>query len=105
MASTAHAEEATDNEAFTCKTYTYTFTGFPNLPKNTVKMSIRADGVVIGTATYVFNGPTGSYTFTVNLAPGHHSVDAKASWSTNGIKGGNDRTIAGGLNCVADPEF
>lgn len=104
MVSTSSAAAAESNVTFTCKTFTFNFTGFPEKPKNTVHLSIRVDGVT-QTATYQFNGSTGTYTFTVNLSPGHHSVDGKATWNTNGVKGGNDRTLAGGLNCGAEPEY
>jgi large repetitive protein len=105
IAPAAQAAEPEATVAFSCKTFTFTFTGFPNLPKNEVKMSIRIDAVVTQTATYKFNGPSATYVFTVNLPPGHHSVDGKASWNHNGVKGGIDRTIAGGLNCGQEAEY
>jgi hypothetical protein len=105
MASTAHAETPEATVAFSCKTFTWTFTGFPNLPKNKISLFVRVDGVITQKATAVFNGPTGTYVFTVNLTPGHHSIDSRATWNTNGVKGGRDRTLANGITCGKEPGF
>jgi hypothetical protein len=88
---------------FTCTGITFYFEGFPNMPGNTVKMRIRVDGVYTPPKPefqeYTFNGPTGSYTFPLNLSPGHHSVDGLAKWNTNGFRGGSDQTLKNGINC------
>ena len=60
-ASSAHAAEPEVTVAFSCKSIAFTMTGFPNLPKNTVKLQIRVDGVITQKVTYVFNGPNGFY--------------------------------------------
>jgi hypothetical protein len=105
VAPAAHAEEAKVVVSFTCKTIKFDFSGFPNLPKNTVTMRIRVDGVITQKATYSFDGPTGSYTFKIILSPGHHGLDGKADWNTNGVKGASDQFLPRGINCGAEPEF
>ena len=95
---------------FTCKGITFFFEGFPNM-SNTVKMRIKVDGVSTPPkpefVTYTFNGPTGSYTFPLNLSPGHHGLDGLAKWDTNGFRGGSDQIPPGGhgINCAAEPDF
>ncbi len=105
VASTAQAEEPTVSASFTCTSVTFTYTGFPNLPNNTVHEIITIDGVQVAYATFKFNGPTGSNTVTIHVPPGHHGVDARAKWETNGVKGGKDIPLKGGITCAADPAF
>jgi hypothetical protein len=74
------------------------------MPNNTVMMWIRVDGVLSGPVTYKFNGPTGSYTWVVNLKPGRHTLDGRSNWNTNQFRGGKDITAPrGGLTCNAEP--
>jgi hypothetical protein len=105
VASTAQAEEPTVSASFTCTSVTFTYTGFPNLPNNTVHEIITIDKVQVAYATFKFNGPTGSNTVTIHVPPGHHNVDARAKWETNGVKGGKDMPLKGGITCAPDPAF
>src|SRR5207302_8205639 len=93
-----------NTDEFSCHSITFFFFGFPTVPHNKVPMNIRVDGVLT-TATFTFNGPTGSYTFNLNLPPGHHTMDAKSSWNTNQFKGGKDIVKSGGVICNAEPAY
>jgi hypothetical protein len=88
-----------------CKSVTFHFFGFPKTTGNTVTEVIYVDGKVVYKAQFVFNGSSGSNTVVLNLPPGHHSLDVRAKWKTNGVRGGHDHKIGGGVNCVAEPEF
>ncbi|MDQ6853943.1 MAG: DUF11 domain-containing protein [Actinomycetota bacterium] len=103
LASTAYAEEPTFTVRFTCTGVTYTFTGFPNLPNNTVHEVVAIDAVKVAFVTFKFNGPTGSNTVKVAVPPGHHQMDARAKWETNGVKGGRDQPLKGGITCESSP--
>src|SRR6266566_3263735 len=75
-------------QEFSCKQVTFRFSGFPNLPGNTVHEAIYADGVQIYKGEFKFNGSTGENTVVINLAPGKHTnIDVRARWNTNGFKG------------------
>jgi hypothetical protein len=103
---TAAQAEAESNAEFTCKAIYMTFTGFPNLPGNTVYEKVKIDGVKSAvTHKTVFNGPEGTDTIPLNLTPGFHKLDVFSKWNTNGVKGGRDQPANGGLTCPADPEF
>ncbi len=81
-------------QEFSCKQVTFKFSGFPNLPGNTVHEAIYADGVQIYKGEFKFNGSTGENTVVINLAPGKHAnIDVRARWNTNGFKGGEDHPI------------
>ena len=81
-------------QEFSCKQVTFKFSGFPNLPGNTVHEAIYADGVQIYKGEFKFNGSTGENTVVINLAPGRHAnIDVRARWNTNGFKGGEDHPI------------
>jgi hypothetical protein len=91
---------------FSCTAVTFTFTGFPNKPGNTVTEIIRSEGKVIYKGTFVFNGTSGSNTVAIKLSPGHHSIDGETKWNTNGFKGGQDVKGTGGITCAApEPGF
>jgi len=94
---------------FSCTGVTFNYSGFPDLPGNTVKTRIRIDGVFTPPkpefVDYTFNGPTGSYTFPFNLSPGHHGVDGLTKWKTNGVRGSIDKTLGHGIVCAARPLF
>ena len=96
--SVAQAEEAHSNYVATCATITNTFSGFPNLPNNTVTEKIRIDGVFQTLRTFVFNGPTGVDNIPINLESGHHGLDVFSKWNTNGVQGGRDQPAH--VNCV-----
>jgi hypothetical protein len=85
---------AVTNAVAGCQAITITFSGFPNLPNNTVTEQVRIDGVRRAVVhTSVFNGPTGSDTIPLPLTPGTHGLDVKANWNTNGAKGGRDMLL------------
>jgi len=107
-ASSALAAETGEQHAtmeFGCKSDTINYTGFPNLPKNTVTEQLKVDGVIVVKKKFVFDGPTASDTIFYNVPPGHHSMDIFAKWNTNGVKGGHDQPLKNGITCEADPGF
>jgi hypothetical protein len=104
-APSAFAEEATVTVEFACNGVTYHFSGFPNAPNNTIAENITIDGKIVRSLKFHFNGPTGSNTVSLTVPAGHHSYDARASWSTNGVRGGKDTPAPGGITCPADPGF
>jgi hypothetical protein len=90
-------------QQFSCKQVTFKFTGFPNLPGNTVHEAIYADGKRIYKGEFKFNGSSGENTVVINLSPGRHrKLDVRARWNTNGVRGGEDHVI-GSRVCVAEP--
>jgi hypothetical protein len=103
LTSTARADESQASVAFACKTFTFTFTGFPNVAKNRVTMWTRVDGALSSPVTYFFDGSTGSYTWVMNLPPGRHFVDGRTNWKTHNVKGGIDRSAV--VNCGVETEF
>jgi uncharacterized tannase-like protein DUF6351 len=98
-ASAARAEAPHNTVAFSCTAITYTFYGFPNANNNTVTEQITVDGARIYEGTFVFNGPTASNTVAISLSPGHHSIDGRTHWNTNGVRGGKDTKGQHGLTC------
>jgi hypothetical protein len=89
-----------------CSSVTFTFSGFPDLKNNTVVEIIRVDGKKVYKGVFIFNGPSASNTITINLSPGHHTIDGQTHWKTNGYKGGKDIKGKGGINCAApEPGF
>jgi hypothetical protein len=96
----AQAAGAHVNTVAGCRALTITFTGFPNLPNNTVKEKVRIDGVQEAVVhTSVFNGPTAVDTIPVPLGPGRHALDIFAIWKTNGVSGNRDQ-ILGKITCA-----
>jgi hypothetical protein len=93
-----------NSAGFSCSSVTYTFTGFPNEPGNTVLELIHVDGSLFYEGTFTFNGSFGTNTIPLNLSPGHHKVDARSRWKTNGFKGGRDIKLNKGITCAAAPE-
>src|SRR5438874_5632921 len=82
-----------------CNSVTYTFSGFPNAPNNTVQEWVQVDGKVVYKGTFIFNGPSGSNTVSVSVPPGHHAITANAKWNTNGVTGEKDMPKPGGITC------
>jgi large repetitive protein len=96
----------TDTAGFSCGGVTFTFSGFPNLPNNTVKEFIHVDGQLYYEGTFTFNGSFGTNTIPLNLSPGKHKIDARAHWKTNTFGGGKDIPKRNGLICSApEPGF
>src|SRR3954451_13970473 len=106
MAAAPAAAQAEPREQpeFSCTAVVFRYSGFPNLPGNTVKEKVRVDSTKYF-ATYTFDGPEASHRFPVIVPPGHHHMDAYAKWNTNGVQGGSDRPLPGGINCSANPHF
>jgi hypothetical protein len=99
------AEGPTFKPEFSCKSVTYRFEGFPNAPNNTVTEKITIDGKAFSYTKFHFNGESGENTVSITVPPGKHSIDARASWNTNGVRGARDIPKHGGLTCEADPGF
>lgn len=96
---------AHDTVAFSCQTVTFSYEGFPQANGNTVTEIVYVDGAPYITRTFSFDGPSGSDAVTLDLPPGHHKLDARAKWKTNGVKGGHDQPDFGGVRCGAEPSF
>ncbi|MDQ6811596.1 MAG: hypothetical protein M3Z95_06835 [Actinomycetota bacterium] len=79
---------------------TFSFTGFPEANNNTVTETVTSEKTVIATETFTFNGSSGSNTVPIVLAPGHHPLDGRAKWNVNGVKGGRDHPVPGGVTCT-----
>lgn len=90
--------------SFSCSAVGFTFSDFP-AAKVTVKEIVTVDGVHVYEGEYVFNGPSGANAVALNLASGHHSIDARTSWHVNGVHGDVDQKHAGGVNCPVHPGF
>ena len=73
-----------------CTAVTFFYTGFPNLPNNTVLQTIKANGEIVSVTTFSFNGPEGMDTVTFTAPEGEYIIDARATWNTNGAKGNFD---------------
>lgn len=91
--------------AFSCTSVTYRFAGFPAKNGNIVSEVVLVDGSVATTSSSSFNGPEGSGTLAVAVPPGHHELDARAKWSTNGVRGESNQPLTGGISCAAAPNF
>jgi hypothetical protein len=90
---------------FSCTGVTFNYSGFPDLPGNTVTEKIRLDGEQYSLTTFTFDGPSATDTVPVLMTPGHHGIDGWAKWNTNGVRGGRDQTLAHGIVCPARPLF
>jgi hypothetical protein len=95
-------EKSEFSQKFGCKTVTIYWFGFPNEPGNTVFYHLRVDGSTFAQGNFTFNGPSGELPIEVNLGPGHHSEDVLSHWNTNGVKGGGDHKLAGGITCTGE---
>ncbi len=91
------------NVEFSCKSVTLVFTGFPNMPNNTVHYKVTVDKVHVAEGNFTFNGPTGTDVVSVNVPPGHHSYDVAVKWKTNGFGGNEDHSLKGGITCTPEP--
>jgi hypothetical protein len=101
----AEVGKAKFRQQFSCQQVTYKFTGFPDLPANTVHEAIFADGKRIYKGEFKFDGPSGENTVVINLSPGKHkNIDVRARWNTNGVRGGEDHGL-GRVTCVAEPSL
>jgi hypothetical protein len=105
FAQAAQAEVTHDTVVFSCPTVSYTYAGFPAASANTVTEILYVDGATFLTKSFSFDGPSGTDSIHIELPPGHHKIDARAKWKTNGVKGGHDQPHKGGLTCVPEPSF
>ena len=78
----AHTGTATVN----CKRVKYSYMDFPAKPGNTVHETVYINGLMEVTNAFMFNGSTGSNQVRI-VVSGSASVEAKAQWNTNGVKG------------------
>jgi uncharacterized repeat protein (TIGR01451 family) len=93
------------NTTFSCKKFEVTLSGFPANVTNKVKIKITVDHKVVVEEVVTFTGPEHTFTYELNLSPGHHQVDVFVIWKTNGFSGNRDQTLANGINCIAEPGF
>lgn len=77
----------TGTASISCSGVTYSFSDFPNAPDNTVHETVLVDGVKAASASFTFNGPSGSNTVAISVGTGTNTVVAKARWDTNGVSG------------------
>jgi hypothetical protein len=84
----------TGKTEFSCTGVIFTFSGFPNAEGNTITEVITVNHQPYSTTTFVFNGPNGTNTVPLELAPGKYILDAHATWKTNGASGGFDHHVA-----------
>jgi uncharacterized repeat protein (TIGR01451 family) len=104
-ASTAQAAPR-DTVRFSCSSVTYSFTGFPNAPNNVIAEKIILDGAQVYKGTFTFNGPSGTTTVNINVAPGRHTMIADASDHSNGVSFEKDIKARKGITCpVSRPAF
>jgi hypothetical protein len=89
---------------FSCTAVTYIYEGFPNANNNTTHERTTVDHGTFTLRTFHFNGPTGTDVVPVAVAPGNHTLDAFATWRTNGARGGRD-IGPHNVTCAADPAF
>ena len=82
---------------------TFTMSGFPNAPNNTVTETVKVDGVVAYKGKFVLNGPSATNTVTIKLSPGPHAIKIHVGWNTNGVKGETDRNFVGFACPQAEP--
>jgi hypothetical protein len=110
--SAAAQAEPRSHAEFSCTAITVHYKGFPDLPGNAVRESVRIDKVrkVITKGygrepfpePFEFDGPEGVDTIPLHLGPGHHSLDVFSKWKTNGVRGGHDQPAEGGITCGAE---
>jgi hypothetical protein len=102
-ASAAQAQAANNTVSFSCSAVTFTFTGFANANNNIVTEQITVDGTRIFQGAFAFNGPSGSNAVPISLGLGHHHIDGRTKWNTNGFRGGRDVKGKGGVTCAPLP--
>lgn len=75
-----------------CTSVTFKLRGFPNLPGNTVKEKIKANGTVIYFETFTFDGSMAENTVPITLAPGTYELRVHVGYTnSNGLTGEGDR--------------
>jgi len=94
-AATAQAHEAT--VTFSCTGITYTYTGFPNQPNNTIREFVGIDEHEVAHQEFTFNGPSGAHTISLSVPEGEHEVNTFVEWNTNGVSG--KQRFASTLTC------
>ncbi len=85
---------------FACNEVEWTFMNFPK-GENTVieELTFNHEHATRTHSTFSFDGPTATATTTiVDPRPGHYTIDARANWKGNGVRG--DFDIRGGVNCL-----
>jgi hypothetical protein len=91
-----------DAVGFGCEGVTFEFEGFPDLPGNTVQEAVTIDHGEQILVSFSFDGPTGSNTVPLLLAPGRHKLDGWARWNTNAAKGAHDQHAGGSILCASE---
>jgi len=84
---------------------TWTFSGFPNAPNNTITETVKVDGVLANKTKFVFNGPSATNTLKIKVSPGAHTIKVHAGWITNGVKGETDRKVVAFECEKIEPKF
>lgn len=76
----------TSEPSLSCQAATYKFKDFANANGNTVLLTVLKNGVVLVQTTFTFNGSTAEKVLPIPLS-GSGTIEAKASWNTNGHTG------------------
>jgi hypothetical protein len=81
---TAWAHEGTAQ--ITCSSVTFTYLDFPDTTGNTVHEAVFIDGIKSETDKFTFNHSSGHNSLSLFVV-GSATIEAKASWHTNGADG------------------
>lgn len=95
-------EDAQVNTTFSCLAVTFSYSDFPDA-RNKAHEIVTVDGQHVVETEFAFDGAEGASTVAVHVAPGHHRMDAHASWKVGSARGGRDMKLRGGIRCSAEP--
>ncbi len=73
--------------SISCQAVTFSFSGFPSQPGNTVQETVTIDNVQVASQDFTFNGASGSNTIAISEGADSFTVLAEANWNTNGVSG------------------
>lgn len=82
-----------------CSAVTFTFASFPS-GSSTISYVIKVDGTQTQAGSFAITGPAAVVSIPNKLAPGTHSVYAKATW---GADGGGFAEGTASVSCAAPP--
>ena len=74
------ASAHTGTATITCESITFSFEQFKD-PTTVIREVIRIDGVKVSDTNFTLVGPSGSNVVSIDVPPGTHSVEARASWT------------------------
>jgi hypothetical protein len=77
---TPFASAHTGTATITCDSVTFSFTQFKD-PTTVIREIVRIDGVKVVDTNFTLVGPSGSNVVSIDVPPGTHTVEARASWT------------------------